>query len=1152
MIKEQYKLESIGINKLDNNYNLSDQRAVEILNTTTERLPSGRFVVGLPWRQDSITVPDSYYQAESRLKGLERRMATDIAFAEAYRTYMADMVSKGYAEECDTDTYHTKDTCKGVVHTAAASPRWYLPHFGIYHPQKKKLRVVHDAAAKTHGVSLNTLLLPGPDLLQSLLGILLRFREGRIAMTADIKEMFPQTRIRTQDRDSLRYLWRSDPGLPIKEFRMTSVIFGACCSPFIAQFVKNKNAEYLAHLYPAAADAVIHDHYMDDFIGSLDNVSEAASLAADIVTIHKAACCEMRGWISNDDRALALVPRELCAAPTPEVDLGSPVCALGVIWYPKEDSLGFRTGLDPNFLDHNQRLTKRKILSQLMRVYDPLGLLTPIVVKGRIMFQALWRSNVGWDEQFSQSETNTWLTWFTELTSTGTIHIPRCYDKSDILERELHVFADASELAYACVAYWRFTLADGSIKLALIGSKARVTPLKPVTIPRLELQAAVIASRFAATIIESHRNKPIRVVYWCDSRTVLSWLRADARTFRPFVAHRVGEIIENSNVGDWRWVPTELNVADDATKIRAIESSSRWFVGPSFLLHSANRWPTEPTAVVAPLLTELKTSTMWEVVGFTSVRELVPTPITADPAHFSDWTRLVRATARAHQAANIFKKLLGPHRSNSKFRNNSFSTPSTHSHNCNSSSDHRSSGIQMSTTATDLPPLSADNIKVAEEHIVRKCQLETFEEELRCLLASQGIPKNSPLRKLSPALGEDNVLRLAGRIRAAPDVSPDTKSPIILDGRHPISRLLIYNYYKIMAHANNETVVNEVRQKYWILHLRPTARTVAKKCLVCRIRNARPTAPPTADLPAERLAHHQRPFTHVGLDYFGPLEVTIGRRKEKRYVALYTCLTVRAMHLEVVNSLSTDSAIMSLRRFIARRGSPNTIWSDNGTAFVGASNELKQFFGRDVEDFVSTRGITWKFIPPAAPSFGGCWERLVRSTKTALRATLNQKAPKEETFLTLLLEAEAIVNSRPLSHVSVDTDAEEALTPFHFLIGESSHITSFTTPLFSDTVLVGRSEWRKASRLADHFWTRWVREVLPLLHTRPPASATPRKMNIGDIVVIADENLPRRVWPKGRVTRLHPGRDGIVRVVDISTRGGTLRRPVRKVVAFRT
>lgn len=176
-----------------------------------------------------------------------------------------------------------------------------------------------------------------------------------------------------------------------------------------------------------------------------------------------------------------------------------------------------------------------------------------------------------------------------------------------------------------------------------------------------------------------------------------------------------------------------------------------------------------------------------------------------------------------------------------------------------------------------------------------------------------------------------------------------------------------------------------------------------------------------------------------------------------------------------------------------------------------------------------------------------CWERLVRSTKTALRVTLQQKAPKEETLHTLLMEVEAIVNSRPLSHVGVDTEDPGALTPFHFLIGQSSPIAT-PTPALTDSALMSRSEWQKASRLPDHFWSRWVREVLPSLHSRSPAPVGMSNVNVGDVVIIVDDSLPRGVWPKGRITRLHPGRDGVVRVVDVNTKGGVLRRPLKKIV----
>lgn len=261
------------------------------------------------------------------------------------------------------------------------------------------------------------------------------------------------------------------------------------------------------------------------------------------------------------------------------------------------------------------------------------------------------------------------------------------------------------------------------------------------------------------------------------------------------------------------------------------------------------------------------------------------------------------------------------------------------------------------------------------------------------------------------------------------------------------------------------------------------------------------------------------------MDNFGPITVTIGRRHEKLYVTLFTCFTSRSVDLEFVHNLSADSAIIGLRRFIARCGTPNTIFSDNGTAFVGANRILKEFYAADVAEFAATKGITWSFIPAAAPNFGGCWERLVRSVKVALKSTFNEKAPKEETPMTLLADAEAIVNSRPLTHVSTVPEAPTTLTPFYL-----------PPAGINDSDLSQRAEWRKTLRLADLFWNCWVREVLPIMQPRDhPKGFHKQDLRIGDVVLIFDESLLRETWPRGRTDKLCPGKDGATRVVDIAT-----------------
>lgn len=1123
LIKDYFRLDAIGISNLENSCSKQDQYALEILESTAKRLPSGRFEVGLLWRNDIRDVPDSYPQALSRFLGLEKRMERDDNFKKGYCTFINNMLEKGYAEECSKDTYHNE--INSLYHINKI--RWYLPHFSVVHPQKKKLRVVHDAAARTSGVSLNSLLFPGPALLQSLLHILFRFREGRVALTADIKEMFPQIKMREHDRDALRFLWREDRSSELKEYRMTSVIFGAVCSPCTALYIKNRNAQELHTLYPAAAKAIIDDHYMDDFLGSMDDAQEASQLAADIITIHRSAGMEMRGWVSNEPAALTGVPEDLRAATPKNIDVGPEniVRTLGLIWHPQSDTFSFRNGSQ---IDSNDKLTKRKVLSYLMCVYDPLGLLTPFVIQGRILFQQTWRTGIDWDTELQPDIVQKWLFWSRQLANISKIKFPRWHrcgfkDKT-ISDRQLHVLADASEQAYSCVAYWRFTFLDSSVKLSLIGGKARLAPLKPTSIPRLELQAALIAARFANTVITGHNVQVNQVYFWSDSTTVLSWIRSDARCFKPFVANRVGEITESTNVNSWKFVPGSLNVADDATRLKDRDTDlNRWLSGPEYLLHPQSEWPKPPPSFETSIGSEeLKPSKA--IVGLTSCDEVL-SPVIPNPLHFSKWNRLVRATARVYQCAFIFRSLL------TRFKGQNSKLNSTNA------------------SSSKLPTLRGEDIQKAENAILKKTQMDSFGPELTVLHdpKQSKIPKTSRLHSLALVLDEEGLLRLDSRIKYMKNMDYNTTSPIILDGRHPAVRLLIQSYHLKAAHAFNELVCNELKQRYWILRCRSEVRKISRNCAFCLKRKVAPQTPPIGDLPDVRLDCYHRPFTNVGLDYFGPVNVSIGRRREKRWVALFTCLTTRAVHLEIVASLSADSAISCLRRFIARRGVPRKILSDNGTAFIGANRQLTDFFCDAVHDFVANNQIEWSFIPPASPFMGGCWERLIRCVKTALQVTLREKAPREELLHTLLLEAEAIVNSRPLTYVAADNEYQ-SLTPFHFLIGSSSN-QQLPTPL-DDTVFSLRKEWKKALRLSEIFWCRWLKEYLSLLKTKKQHGGVYRNLSVDDVVLVVDPDLPRGVWPMGRVTKVYPGKDGVVRVADVATKGGTLKRPTRKLAVL--
>lgn len=337
------------------------------------------------------------------------------------------------------------------------------------------------------------------------------------------------------------------------------------------------------------------------------------------------------------------------------------------------------------------------------------------------------------------------------------------------------------------------------------------------------------------------------------------------------------------------------------------------------------------------------------------------------------------------------------------------------------------------------------------------------------------------------------------------------KNPIILDGKHHFARLIIQDYYERFHHGSPESVINELKQKFWIIKIRPTVKNVTSRCQVCRILSKKAEQPRIREVPQARVGLHRRPFTFCGIDYFGPMHVTIGRRREKRWGALFTCLTTRAIHLELVSSLTADSAIMALQRMSNRRGVPSEIFSDNGTNFTEANKELKnaieKFDKYKFREKLTNKKIKWQFIPPHSPHMGGSWERLVRSVKRSLAAILNERAPKEETLITLLTEVKNTVNSRPLTNMSVNPRDPESLTPNHLLMGSSSG--SIMCETFSLDDLNCRKQWRISQRLADMFWSRWTKEYIPGLVVKKCWNHDTRNLIVGDVVLIADSNMPR-------------------------------------------
>ena len=350
-------------------------------------------------------------------------------------------------------------------------------------------------------------------------------------------------------------------------------------------------------------------------------------------------------------------------------------------------------------------------------------------------------------------------------------------------------------------------------------------------------------------------------------------------------------------------------------------------------------------------------------------------------------------------------------------------------------------------------------------------------------------------------------------------------------------------------HEGTEYVRSILQQNYWIIGLRNALRNVKLKCVKCRKQQVGGVQPFMEDLPEERLEERVFPFANTGVDYFGPFEVRFKRKSMKRWCCLFTCLTTRAVHIEVVPSLEADACLAAITKFIARRGKPNIILSDNGTNFVGAAREMRDWIEAwnqsDIEQSLAQKQIKWKFNPPGAPHFGGVWERMARSYKKAMMAIVGNRTLTDDVLTTTMCLVEQILNSRPLTSVSDDPEDLEASTPNHFLLGRASPATSFIPDAQRYTDL--RREFRVSQAYADMIWSRWNREYLPQWNERSKWNKEVRQLEVNDLVWILDENVKRAHYKMGRVLEVYHGSDGRVRSALVKTEDGKLKRPAVKL-----
>ena len=1094
---------------------IEDRKFLDIMDKEFRLDFDGKWVAPLPFGSPHYTMPDNYLLALNRAKSLDASLHRNETKKQHLLEFMQKIIDNHHAEIAP---YLPPDR-----------ERWYLPLFGVYHPRKpEQIRGVFDASAKFNNVSLNDQLLQGPDLINSLLGILIRFRKEMVGVVADIQQMFHSFLVQEEHRDFLRFLWHKDNVIenPLVTYRMRVHVFGNRPSPSIAMYGLRRIGELATESHgDDVKNFINNDFYVDDGLKSCPSSQDAIDLilkTQEAMKMH--GNLRLHKFASNSKVVMnALEPGDLAKGLVDmDFEKDSPTQrSLGLLWDLGSDTFKF------SISNETKSATRRGILSVVNSLYDPMGFISPITVQGKIILRKIVSSTFDWDDPLPEHLLTEWNKWSQNLPDLEDLRIPRIIvpNLSNAVNKELFIYCDASELAIAAVCYLHVSYSDGSTSTGFVLGKAKVAPAKCTTIPRLELCSAVLGVEIAQIAVDHLQINIDNIKYFSDSRVVLGYINNEKRRFFVYVANRVARIRSYSEPTQWLYVRSEKNPADIGTR----------GIHPADLQNSL--WLHGPSRIEAPNVSLDKDS------DFSLIQPDVDVEIRSNKVDienvkpnglgnsvfekFSDWNRLNFALATVRKFIRRHLNL------------------------------KRSDGSK-----------NMDNVELlhnTEQLVLREVQQQFYESELNDIRDSKPLNKHSSIVQLDPFIGNDGLLRVGGRLKHI-KFDSSFKNPIILPAKHHVTTLIVRKYHEDVKHQGRHFTEGRIRSAgYWVVGCKRLVSSILHKCVTCRKLRKEFQCQKMSNLPVDRIEPEQPPFSSVGVDMFGPWEVLTrktrgGAANSKRWAALFTCLVTRAVHIEVVEEMSASSFINALLRFQAIRGPVRIFRSDRGTNFVGTVNEMNinviEVENGPIKNFLQKHGISWIFNSPHSSHMGGVWERMIGVTRRILDAMLleyGSRSLTHEVLTTFLAEASYIINSRPLVETSTDPNNPFILSPLTLLTQKSnvlqSNIIDFETVDKKDLL---RKQWKRVQNLAAIFWKRWKVEYLNTLQNRRKWTSVEKNVSLGDVVLVRDKELSRNSWPLGIVTKVMPSDDGLVRKVElrmiIDGNPKTFLRPISEVV----
>ncbi len=1037
---------------------------------TSLSLSNGQYEVACTWKPGDTRPPYNYTQAHNRLLSLEKS-----------KHFKNPLMKKAYAAAIDD--WKQNDFVRPVPLTQE-HVKYLIPHFPVFKDSDTTpVRPVMDCK-----VALNNHLLAGPNFLNEVPDVLLRFRSGLFSLSGDIKQMFLRIRLRKEDRPYHTFLWRADPTHKIQAFQFQVHVFGNTGSPCVAVFVVREHAMKFQHQFPSAVESLRYSSLVDDVLDSVDTIEQARQTLTDIRELLSKAGMTFAKIHSNSTEVLRSQPPhtlskgivDLTAACQWDV-AQSNLKTLGIRYDPSTDTFSF--SMDIDFPSH---WTKRKILKVFPRLFDPLGLLLPFTITARIYFSTLAKGDLKWDETIHP--TPVWFTWLEHLRDLHLCTFQRCVKVRAGGTFALHIFCDASDKAFAAAAYLVQEQDGQVLSSRLVMARAHVAPAKPTTIPRMELLAAELATKVRRRALKALKMPISKIFHWTDSITVLYWINSDDKRMQKYVHSRIQKIRQNTLITEWKHVPTKLNPADLATRgvsPRQLASSTIWNTGPPFLF--TRKYPPAPKLIpTSDILTEMKK----EEQVFTPLLHFVFTAVETKTyfPQLSNWKRLLAVVRRLLQ-----------------WRYN---------------------------VTLPLP------FQVVENALLRLVQ-----QDIRRDIAAHGLKgaaKQWGVTRLTLFVDENGLIRGHGRLAAASVLPRDIREPIIFPKNHPALKALLLHYHEHkLSHTGGVTyALSAFLSRFWTPRARAVTFNTIQNCIPCRRRLSRAKPQAEAPLPLFRLPLREEPaqvFRTTAIDCAGPFKVKRARTYEQHYLLLLTCPITRAVRLEWLSDLTTDAFLLALERVRSKGVHPHFIVSDNGSNFQGAKNILAVLLQNLDLPLLHEKWptIQWRFNPPYASHYGGVFERLIGAAKASLYHALpSHFSLTLEQLITAFAQVEMVLNQRPLTYVA-DQETELApLTPNSFLHGAAT-VPFVFPPDHADIIPTWAGRWKKSLEIQAAFWRRFQQEVLPHLRLNNKLLLSSRDFKEGDVVCFLHPTSAKK-WPLARISRTFPGKDGRVRTLQLT------------------